>query len=238
MKFLKHLLENPFITFTGLAALVHSTWSLGTLFSGIQPSGDAWQWAAWVIPAFFIAFALDVGQISTSAKIRHYGLNWQRGLAFFVFSVATYYLQFLYIAHHMPSLEIAAGVSDFHQWAVVTARDAAIWILPLLLPLSTMLYTISDGDMKEQKPVSEPAIVIEKLKQDEQAMLEEKSTVFASPSIEVIPMPTFTAHCDDCGWQKDYTDSKFADRGLNTHKSIHCPAKKAEKLVEQNGHIE
>jgi len=150
VKFLKHMSENLFITFTGIAALVHSTWSLGTMFSGVAPSGDWLTYAAWVLPAFFVAFAMDVGQISTSAAIRHNGLTWQRGLAFFVFAVATYYLQFLYIAHHMPLLPIAQGVSEFHQWTVVTARDAAIWILPLLLPLSTMLYTISDGDSKEQ----------------------------------------------------------------------------------------
>lgn len=232
MKFLKHLLENPFITFTGLAALVHSTWSLGTLFSGIQPSGDVWLWTAWVLPAFFIAFALDVGQISTSAKIRHYGLNWQRGLAFFVFSVATYYLQFLYIAHHMPALEIATGVSEFHHWAVVTARDAAIWILPLLLPLSTMLYTISDGDNKEQHP--EPIISIES---PANPLLEEKNTDFEALNIALIPNTTFPAHCDDCGWHKEYEDSRIAKKALNTHKSIHCSAKHEQKAIAQNGHV-
>ena len=36
MKLSKHLTEQPFILATGLAALVHSTWSLGTLFTGAQ----------------------------------------------------------------------------------------------------------------------------------------------------------------------------------------------------------
>lgn len=230
MKFLKHMSENLFITFTGIAALVHSTWALGTMFSGEMPLGDWWALAWWGVPAFFVAFAMDIGQISTSADIRHKGLTVQRGITFFVFAVATYYLQFLYIAHHMPALEIASGVSDFHRWTVVTARDAAIWILPLLLPLSTMLYTISDGDKKEQSIIS--------IEKPEKPMLEEKSTDFTSPSIELIPMPKFSAYCPDCGWEKECEDSKKAERALNTHKGIHCPKKHEREKVNQNGHLD
>lgn len=229
MKFLKHLLENPFITFTGLAALVHSTWSLGTLFSGVAPDADWAKWAEWVLPAFFIAFAMDVGQISTSAKIRHKGLNWQRGLAFFVFSVATYYLQFLYIAHHMPALQIAAGVSAWHQGAVVTARDAAIWILPLLLPLSTMLYTISDGDSNEQAiapTLPEPTLSTEKRKNEQLPSFAESFSDlpdFTMLEEERIQEPKYLATCEDCGWCKEYEHPQSASRALATHKNKHCP---------------
>lgn len=228
IKLAKHLFENPFITFTGLAALVHSTWSLGTLFSGVAPDADWAKWAEWVLPAFFIAFAMDVGQISTSAKIRHKGLNWQRGLAFFVFSVATYYLQFLYIAHHMPALQIAAGVSAWHQGAVVTARDAAIWILPLLLPLSTMLYTISDGDSNEQAIAPthpEPTITIEKRKNEQNLLGEEEMNENSGGlmlSEEIIVEPRHVAWCEHCGWEKECEDPKKAERALKTHQSVHC----------------
>lgn len=238
MQFLKHMSENLFVTFTGIAALVHSTWSLGTMFSGQAPTGNWLAYAGWVLPAFFVAFAMDIGQISTSAAIRHNGLTWQRALAFFVFSVATYYLQFLYIAHHMPALEIGLGISEAHHATVQTVRDAAIWILPLLLPLSTMLYTISDGDSKEQavKPQApEATITIEKR---EQPMLEEKSNDIESLSIELIPQAKFEALCGDCGWHKEYEDSKKAERALNTHKSIHCKAKHEVVVIASNGHIE
>jgi len=239
MKFLKHMSENLFITFTGIAALVHSTWSLGTMFSGLAPSGDWWAYAAWVLPAFFVAFAMDVGQISTSAAIRHNGLTWQRALAFFVFSVATYYLQFLYIAHHMPALAIASGVSPFHQWAVVTGRDAAIWILPLLLPLSTMLYTISDGDKKEQ-PIAptHPELTIA-IESPSKPLIEEKVREIESSIIlteERIQEPSYIAHCADCGWQKDYGNPKMANRALNTHKSLHCSKRHEFEEIASNGH--
>lgn len=231
MKFLKHMSENLFITFTGIAALVHSTWSLGTMFSGKAPTGTWWEFAGWVLPAFFVAFAMDVGQISTSAAIRHNGLTWQRGLAFFVFAVATYYLQFLYIAHHMPALQIASGVSEFHQSTVVTARDAAIWILPLLLPLSTMLYTISDGDKKEQEIESRTETLSEPI-----------STEIKAPIIleaETVLEPSYKAFCEDCGWEKTYDSEKTAARALNTHQSLHCKAKHQEsERISQNGHID
>jgi hypothetical protein len=239
MKFLKHMSENLFITFTGIAALVHSTWSLGTMFSGQAPDAGDWlAYAGWVLPAFFVAFAMDVGQISTSAAIRHNGLTWQRGLAFFVFAVATYYLQFLYIAHHMPALPIATGVSDFHQWTVVTARDAAIWILPLLLPLSTMLYTISDGDNKEQviePPFTEPTITLITPEISVPLLFEEQENKISGNLMleeEIIKEPKYPAHCADCGWEKEYENPATANRALKTHKSVHCPAKALEQVGE------
>jgi hypothetical protein len=240
MKFLKHMSENLFITFTGIAALVHSTWSLGTMFSGVAPSGDWLTYAAWVLPAFFVAFAMDVGQISTSAAIRHNGLTWQRGLAFFVFAVATYYLQFLYIAHHMPLLPIAQGVSEFHQWTVVTARDAAIWILPLLLPLSTMFYTISDGDKKDQAiapTLPEPTLEVS---MPTRSLIEEKTMQIESSSIlteERIQEPKYLAECAACGWHKEYDESAKASRALRTHQNLHCSKTHEVEVISQNGHV-
>lgn len=142
---LKHVVEQPFVFATGLAALVHSTWSLGTLFSGQQPDAALnVHFAGWIIPALLIAFALDIGQISTSMEIREDGLTASRGVTFVVFAVATYYLQWLYMAHHMPDLPLAAGVTG-KVWTefAINLRDAGIWLVPSLLPLSTILYTFS-----------------------------------------------------------------------------------------------
>lgn len=143
MKALKHILQQPFVAATGLAALVHSTWALGTLFAGEQP--DGWHLLGWLLPALLIAFALDVGQISTSAEIREHGLTWTRGITFVVFAGATYYLQWLYIAHHMPALALAPGVRETWSDFATVMRDAAVWVIPALLPLSTLLYTFSGG---------------------------------------------------------------------------------------------
>ena len=70
-RILSHTLRQPFIFSTGLAALVHSTWSVSTLFTGTEPYPQfSAAWFAWVLPGFLIAFSLDVGQIVTSAEIR------------------------------------------------------------------------------------------------------------------------------------------------------------------------
>jgi hypothetical protein len=144
MNILKHIYEQPFISATGAAALVHSTWSLGTLMSGNQPIADfSISFVGWLVPALLIAFALDIGQIVTSAKIRHDGLTASRAVTFGIFAFATYYLQLLYCIHHVPSLVLADGVRGEWQGAVTLIRDASIWIIPMLLPLSTLLYTLS-----------------------------------------------------------------------------------------------
>lgn len=141
---MKHILQQPFVAATGLAALLHSTWALGTLFAGPQPeAGLTVAFLGWLLPALLIAFALDVGQISTSAEIRRHGMTWARGLTFATFALATYYLQWLYIAHHMPALDLAPGVRPAWAGLALLVRDAALWIIPALLPASTLLYTFS-----------------------------------------------------------------------------------------------
>jgi hypothetical protein len=151
---IKHLLLNVFVTTTGIAAFFHSTWALGTFFAGIEPQQGTWAWVWWVIPAGLIAFALDIGQISTASEIKRGHRSLSKFITFGVLAAATYYLQFLYMAHHMPSLELAAGISDSARGTAILLRDAAIWLLPALLPISTVMYTLSGGrnEVADQQP--------------------------------------------------------------------------------------
>lgn len=150
---LKSLWEHKFIAATGVSALIHSTWAIGTLFAGLQPAAPL-ELVGWLVPAFLIAFALDMGQIATSSEIRRDGLTLSRGLTFVVFAVATYYCQWIYMVHHMPALPIAPGVSEIAKSTAIYMRDAALWGLPALLPLSTLLYTFSNKKA-ESKPTSD-----------------------------------------------------------------------------------
>src|SRR5690606_34049346 len=107
--FIGHALRQPFIFATGLAALMHSTWSLGTLFAGVSPEvAPTLEYAGWIAPAVLIAFALDVGQIVTSAELRAGERTLAKYATFGIFAAATYYLQWLYIVHHMPALDLGA----------------------------------------------------------------------------------------------------------------------------------
>lgn len=219
MKFFKHLLAQPFITATGAAALVHSTWSLGTLFAGEQPEG--WHLLGWLLPALLIAFALDVGQIDTSAQIREHGLNLSRAVTFLVFAIATYYLQWLYIVHHMPALELSAGISDIHRATALQLRDLAMWLIPALLPLSTLLYTFS-GERETQQATMQEANIQVKTISDEMnppdSLSEPDMLALERPA-----PPAFTATCEHCGWEsKEYETEDSAARALRTHQSLHC----------------
>ena len=159
----QHVKQNAFIIATAGAALVHSTWTLGTLFSGMQPAivaspSDAEFWnqvlksLAWHLPAFAIAFSLDVGQVVTSAEIRAGKRNKSKYATFFIFSAATFYLQMMYMVAHVPQLTLGGGVAVWMQNFVQSLVDHAILIVPFLLPASTLLYTFSQGGDTHASP--------------------------------------------------------------------------------------
>jgi hypothetical protein len=225
MKIFKHAVEQPFIFATGLAALVHSTWSLGTLFSGSEPAQFTLAWIAWLIPAFLIAFALDVGQIVTSSEIRVGSRSRRKYITFAVFALATYYLQWVYMVHHMPELQLSPGIRESWGDTVTLIRDMAIWIIPALLPLSTLLYTLSSDDMTIQHT---PQIKHEQL----QVEIEQPEKV----KVEQLPKPLHLearhyVECPDCGWNKEYDTPESSERGLRTHQAVHC----TENVFAQNG---
>jgi len=233
MKIIQHIVHQPFVFSTGLAALVHSTWSLGTLFAGKEPFPQFTPtWFAWVIPAFLIAFALDVGQIVTSAEIRAGNHARTKYLTFAVFAAATYYLQWLYIAHHMPALALADGVPADSMEIVAGIRDAAIWIIPALLPLSTLLYTFSGSEPIVEHVEQPPAIVPVKIVEPTIAQL----ALSLPDDVENAELRSIVMTCPACGiWTKTYQDADKARRGLATHQALHCTAIHLQQPV-QNGH--
>lgn len=160
--------EEPFIASTGAAAFVHSTWSLSVIFSGSPPDVTDWrsfiQAAFIVVPAALIAFSVDVGQIATSSEIRNGNTARSKYVTFAVLALTTYYLQWLYLAHHLPSLALGEGIRSEWAFVVTIVRDASIWVLPALLPMATVLYTTShtrDGHRSDETVTQHPKISIE-----------------------------------------------------------------------------
>lgn len=224
MNFLKHAYHQPLIFATGLAALVHSTWSLGTMFSGQQPAVETItsnigyvHFAGWIVPALLIAFALDIGQIITSHEIRSWGMTKARGVTFAVFALATYYLQWLYMAHHMPLIELAPGISSIHLAAALQLRNMALWLIPMLLPLSTLLYTFS-SETDEIKPIQvTPTSILIEQPQNQELPAPEDNFAHLVDGLQHI------ATCDACGWKSEPKDSELsAKRALAAHR-FHCP---------------
>jgi len=164
MKTLSHIISTHiFIFATSLAMLVHSTWTFGTLFSGKQPiiDGSLNQWISymlWVTPALLVALAIDIGQIQTSVKLSNALVKSQKvtlGITFVTLALAGYYLQWFHLAHHIPALDFGTGLSPEMQESLKGVKDIAIFIVPALLPLSTILYTLSSGGNTSTETVTD-----------------------------------------------------------------------------------
>jgi len=153
MQKLSHIISNHiFIFATSLAMLVHSTWTFGTLFSGTQPELNGLDtlvpYLMWVTPALLVALAIDVGQIQTSVKLSK-ASGWKQriplGITFITLALAGYYLQWYHLAHHIPALEFGSGLTEDVKASLGGLKDIAIFVIPALLPLSTILYTMSSS---------------------------------------------------------------------------------------------
>jgi hypothetical protein len=254
----KHTTGQPFIAATAFAALVHSTWSLGTLFAGpaptlsfalvrIDPGAFALQAVAlayWLLPALAIAFALDVGQVATAHDISSGRRNWRKYVTFATFSVATYYLQFIYIAHHMPALDLGAGVA--YPGVVHAVRNAGLWIIPALLPASTLLYTLShdaqpDAVRVQVERTPAPALVEPPTQEDDTAevravdayALEDTQpkrsgtggnapTGALDGSVARNADGTFTATCPECARTFRKPSARKAQMSVTAHMRAHA----------------
>jgi len=186
--FLRHAFEQMFVILVSIAAFVHSTWTIGTFFSGVEPNAtlDLVRWLEWVGPAGFIAFALDIGQIRTAFEIRAGSRTKLKYFTFFVFALFTYYLQFVYLAYHFPSVSLSEGIPA--DWAplITGVAHLCIFVLPALLPATTVLYTFShdNHDRKADEPVVKEII-------------KEVSPVILSPVIEPVNSVTLDAAKSD-----------------------------------------
>lgn len=240
--FLQHHIGGQiFVFFTGLAALLHSTWSVGTLFSGVQPEPtidlinrfpEAVQFLGWIVPSFLIALSLDIGQINTASQIKDGQRHWTKLLTFGVFAVATYYLQWFYLTEHTPTLIASQGIREEWRWTVQLFRDWSLWLIPLLLPLSTIMYTFSDRKVSEphEQPQSAPVPVVT-VSEPDQPLLE---PVISEAGVMLPDVPTkILMACPNCDWTKEYDDLERAQSGLRMHQRRYCVP---SPVASSNGH--
>lgn len=206
-----------FVIATGFAALLHSTWTLATVFNGPEPHQFTGDWLAWVIPAFVFAFSIDAGQIATSVEIRNGERTRTKYATFAVLAVSTYFLQWWYIAHHLPNFKLALGVRPEWDWFATLLSDAAIWIVPGMLPLTTILYTFSYAKPKQVRAAS---TVTKAVMQPIATSKETAIVPVPEPASNVkIEMPDkYEAKCDLCDWTKSYPTPRGAINAVVAHK--------------------
>lgn len=238
---IKHWLANafdairhqPFIAASGFAALLHSTWAISTLFHGAEPQPFSLDWFAWVVAGFAFAFAVDVGQISMSSELRTGERTPAKYAAFAFLAVLSYYFQWVYLIAHAPLIELGAGVAPVYVAAVQTVRDFAIWLVPGLLPISTVLYTFSYG--KVRRPIAGSQRVQTSANRSANGEQAPRMAVQASDmpklqsqNVASLPEPEsidamWIAECPKCGWRKPCETERKMINSLNAHQR-YCTA--------------
>lgn len=229
------LSSHLFIASTGTAALIHSTWSLSTAFSGQEPAQGTWEWLWWVIPGLLLAISIDVGQIATSAQIAKGERTPWKYATFAALAIATYFLQWLYLANHLPLIALGPGVNPNVVPFATGVRDITLWLLPGLLPLSTLLYTFSYGSVKRQrnqtmtiKQVTQTEVKVEKPVANELPIVDRAQIAASSQSANA----SYVAKCEQCDWERMYDTPRGATNALVAH-NRHAHK---EPVFSANGH--
>lgn len=241
-RFFDHLFIHSFILATSAAAFVHSAWTINYVFTGNQDLNFENNFLAALV-ACMVAFSFDVGQVRTSSDIKNgQRTRWKYG-TFVVFAVATYYLQWIYVIHHMPKIAQGPGVRADWAFHVQTLLDIAIWVAPGLLPLSTLMYTFSQSADKQMITTAEGMTILIEKNEVAQFDVSNASKLLAAgstdfPGISNLGDGKYEAVCDKCGWKRVYTgdDPSKAASGLRSHKGgTACkPQPSPEKL---NGNL-
>ena len=224
--------RHAFIVATGFTALLHSTWTLATIFNGMEPVQLSLAWFAWVIPAFVFALSIDVGQIATSADIRNGERTPAKYATFAALAVATYYLQWWYIAAHFPLVVLSAGISQSYLQAAIAWRDFAVWFVPGFLPATTLLYTFSYAKPKRVALPSQRATSNAK---PAMARAKPEQSFLATPQLAALPEPVsmtavLLAKCESCGWESPCETERQRINKLNAHRRF-CSANIEEKTA-------
>lgn len=171
MSIINHIVKGGFVFATSVAAFTHSVWVLGTLMSGVQPLppndlattlGAVFlvKTVAWHFAPVLIATAIDIGFVQTSRRIesaRGVGRKVSVTLyvTFGVLALTMYFLQFVYMAVHVPHIDLGAGVSEQLKLSLKGLFDASVFVIPALLPIAIALYTFA-SDGHDETPVNAP----------------------------------------------------------------------------------
>jgi len=153
----------------------------------------------------------------------------------------------------MPQVDLAAGVRQSWSDAASLIRDAALWFIPALLPLSTALYTFSHMDIvtdnrghdsvtpeplrnmtghsAEPLPAiaqpsrqALPESIAEPLPAEDDTPLGMPVTLPLEPVSTAEMLRPFSFTCPDCGFSNTYTTEAGRAQGKRAH-DRHCAEK-------------
>lgn len=128
-----------------IATAHHTSWSAATVMNGAMPSdANTIALIGWWLSGLAFAIAVDVSMFAVAARIREGERNVGFVVAFAFVALMSTYTQLLYAwAHVQPLHALGNGVSAEWianlQWLI----DLRIVLLPLALPVISVLYTIA-----------------------------------------------------------------------------------------------
>lgn len=129
-----------------IATFRHTAYFSAFVFEGPFPTQTAHQ-IEWWVSGGLIAIAIDVGMLLTSrymASSKSLFSTFAFMLAFVIAAIGSFVMQVGYISLHIPDFDISPGVPEPWRSAFIQPIvDASVVILPSLLPLLAVAYTIA-----------------------------------------------------------------------------------------------
>lgn len=208
-----------FILVVAIAAFGHSAWVISTMFGGKEPPFDPWIFGAhfnWMSSGWLVAFALDFGMFVISHDIQDNRGNGWKWVAFIVLSVFTYTLQLTYMAIHKDPVALGGGVKPEAAGFAQFILDYGLYWFPLMLPLSTAIYTLAYREKKAPEDVKIEASVIKNQPIPEDNT--DKIVPIAEPDVlPTIEAPKYPAVCPYCDFNEEYDTIRKSQVNLTRH---------------------
>lgn len=196
-----------------IATFTHTSWGASMSFEGLPPTGDDWLvHAQWAVAGYLIAIAIDVGMFMSArfvAKTR----SWSMAIAFLVAAVSSFYMQVLYIYHHSPAITNGAGVSPYWKESLVGLIDARVILLPLLLPVLAVVYTLSRMAAEDAEAMTTHEAEVEEAA-DKLAITKEDMLLLGDGSIDWDELKFFDSEVDR--WYGPYKNEKTMRMALKS----------------------
>lgn len=176
-----------------IATLNHTSWAMSYAFEG--PYSGHWTW---YLEGLLIAIAIDVGMLYTSrmlASATTRGARLSLVITFVIAALGSLYAQLLYLLVRTPVVQMTEGVSPAWQAALQPLLEARVVILPALLPILAISYTLArvfraktlisqSTEEKEKSDLQESATHLEtswRVKKEHNALLEDSPIQRALP---------------------------------------------------------
>lgn len=136
--------DHGFVILLSVAAIVHSAWSINSVFSGHEPTPMySSDWWGWYLPGFLMALTIDVGLIQFIFKLQRGARDRALIVGYLLLCALMAFGQFIYVASHMADIVPSAGVASYDLTLTNALIKAALYVYPLALPVVSAIYAFS-----------------------------------------------------------------------------------------------